>query len=55
MCCLLEGGEMKGFLGTHLLVGWAGFIIYSRDILEASTLHHPSPLAMKIEMARGAG
>lgn len=33
VCCLLEGGHMKSFLGTHLLFIWRGFIIYSRGIL----------------------
>lgn len=28
VCCLLEGGQMEGFLGTHLLFGWGAFIIY---------------------------
>lgn len=59
--CLLEGGQMKGFLGTHLLFGWGGFV--SCSIINLSliyhylsfihTLHDPSPPAMKIKMARG--
>lgn len=55
VCCCLEGGQMKGFLGTHLLFGWGGFIIYSRGILQTDALRDASPLATKIKTARGEG
>lgn len=37
--CLLEGGQMKGFLGTHLLFGWEGFVSCSIIYLSLSIIY----------------
>lgn len=36
---LLEGGQMKGFLGTHLLFGWGGFVSCSVIYLSLSIIY----------------